>query len=727
MYEDDKRQSTFTASGSVDSHLSVDSLKQRRSIVPYGEHGLTTNGHTSGRRSAFFFGGEGNGNDVADAEAGTHYSGAFDVPVPRSHKITPSSYRGPPNGPRSPPTKPSPAFTSVIPPTQFGSESPSSRYSHVAPGAVHQRSISGQGSTADSSHQIGNISLSTSVSTTSRATSFMSARTSLATSEPVGLGYLQEAEETDVPAPLHFSSPSSSSSSSSRRTSPNIDRDLPSPPPPEGSLLVPPTIPPNDAAATNGLLRTPKTQSSKHFDSPSIVTPGSNVSLVPSEGEENDSFHVRHTYAVLDTCGVKGDGYEEGVERTRAKIGPSRQSQLNAADAIANGEEKTRDLSAKELSMLASLDRYGFYSVPSHDRLVLLPSAPLLKRLAPVRAGPPTSSPSAKSLSSIPPTPPPLREASRIAKWTRMVVPASRDQGGNIESWMVKPSKAKKLRERTYKGIPDRWRSAAWELLVEKHAGRGGGDREVLSRAYRDALDKPSTYDIQIDLDVPRTINGHIMFKTRYGAGQRSLFHVLHCFSQRCETCGYVQGMGPIAATLLCYLSPSSVYTTLVRLHDAYSLHSIFSPGFPGLLEAIYVQERLMESTMPDVYQAFKKHMISTTSYATKWYITLFANSVPFQTQLRLWDAFLLDGPDVFVGVAVAIVWTYRDQLTSSSASFETILSLLSSFFVPEDENVFIGWIGNVLGDKSVKANIKRWRVEWGELVKTGKDTTALL
>ena len=121
--------------------------------------------------------------------------------------------------------------------------------------------------------------------------------------------------------------------------------------------------------------------------------------------------------------------------------------------------------------------------------------------------------------------------------------------------------------------------------------------------------------------------------------------------------------MGPIAATLLCYMEPEHVYACLVRLHDAYSLHTIFSPGFPGLLEAIYVQERIMEQMMPAVYAAFKKHMISTTSYATKWYITLFANSVPFQTQLRLWDVFLLEGPDVFIAVAVAIVWTYRGKL----------------------------------------------------------------
>lgn len=52
--------------------------------------------------------------------------------------------------------------------------------------------------------------------------------------------------------------------------------------------------------------------------------------------------------------------------------------------------------------------------------------------------------------------------------------------------------------------------------------------------------------------------------------------------------------------------------------------------------------------------------MISSTSYTTKWYITLFANSVPFQTQLRIWDAFLLEGRDVIIIVAVAILWDLK-------------------------------------------------------------------
>jgi hypothetical protein len=164
-------------------------------------------------------------------------------------------------------------------------------------------------------------------------------------------------------------------------------------------------------------------------------------------------------------------------------------------------------------------DSYGFFTIPSHDRLILLNSGPLLKRLAPTSAGPPSASPDATSLSALPPVPTPIKEASRIAKWTRMLIPHKRSPGGNVETWRIKPSKASKLRERTYKGVPDRWRGAAWDLMMTGYSGMTPQGLERLIDEYHDALEKPSSYDIQIDLDVPRTISGHIMFKTRYGAG----------------------------------------------------------------------------------------------------------------------------------------------------------------------------------------------------------------
>lgn len=521
---------------------------------------------------------------------------------------------------------------------------------------------------------------------------------------------------------FHRTIPSGSSRSSSHKSLPVLPPDA-----------IPGSTSPSPQNSVNSTL--PPVPPSEPSHSPQLSL---QQDTEPKEGEEPEAFFVRNTYAKLDVTGVKGDGYEEGIERTRAKLGYDRRSVQLAAMNDAK-EAATGEIPKKELEILTSVDRYGFFDSMSHDRSVLLPSAALSKPLQPLTQINVSCPPAPEPLTSIP-KPPVIskeREARRIGKWGRMLEAERRDPGGNVSVWRLARGKERKLRGRVFKGIPDAWRSAAWEVLISRWVGLqkkksldASSLEEMLNglrREYRSSIDRPSSYDVQIDLDVPRTINGHVLFKTRYGLGQRSLFHTLHSFSLVCNECGYCQGMGPLAATLLCYYEPEKVYATLVHFHDEYQMHDIFLPGFPGLLEAIYIQERILEKMLPAVFESFKKHMISTTSYATKWYITLFANSVPFQTQLRLWDVFLLEGRDVFILVAISIVWALKDHITSPQASFETILSLLSSFFIPEDEDVLLRWIGRALDDKRLRADMEKWRSDWKTLVKEGKEGNVLL
>lgn len=66
--------------------------------------------------------------------------------------------------------------------------------------------------------------------------------------------------------------------------------------------------------------------------------------------------------------------------------------------------------------------------------------------------------------------------------------------------------------------------------------------------------------------------------------------------------------MGSIAATFLCYMLPEKVYAAMVYLHDSYDMHTIFKPGFPGMLECFYAQEELVKLLMPDVAEVFVGH-----------------------------------------------------------------------------------------------------------------------
>lgn len=66
------------------------------------------------------------------------------------------------------------------------------------------------------------------------------------------------------------------------------------------------------------------------------------------------------------------------------------------------------------------------------------------------------------------------------------------------------------------------------------------------------------------------------------------------------------------------------------------------------------------------------KNFISVSSFATKWYITLFVNTISFSTQLRIWDAFLLEGVDVIVVVSTAIIWSLRSEWWRRSSKGRT-------------------------------------------------------
>jgi hypothetical protein len=119
----------------------------------------------------------------------------------------------------------------------------------------------------------------------------------------------------------------------------------------------------------------------------------------------------------------------------------------------------------------------------------------------------------------------------------------------------------------------------------------GGGvalvlDEDIKAAFYR-LLKQSSADDVQIDLDVPRTINSHIMFRKRYRGGQRLLFRVLHALSLYFPETGYVQGMASLAATLLCYYDEEMAFVMLARMWTLRGLNKLYEAGFPGLMAAL--------------------------------------------------------------------------------------------------------------------------------------------
>lgn len=185
------------------------------------------------------------------------------------------------------------------------------------------------------------------------------------------------------------------------------------------------------------------------------------------------------------------------------------------------------------------------------------------------------------------------REFDRDEKWRKMAKIIKNDaHGGGMQFEF--DTRNPKLIERTWKGIPDKWRATAWHSFLTTSAKKRKDcpSDEELKAAFAELVDQPSPEDVQIDIDVPRTISSHIMFRRRYRGGQRLLFRVLHCMSIYFPDTGYVQGMAALVATLLCYFDEEMSFVMMVRLWQLRGLEQLYRSGFEGLMAALEEFER---------------------------------------------------------------------------------------------------------------------------------------
>ncbi|KAI9766726.1 MAG: hypothetical protein M1840_006370 [Geoglossum simile] len=300
------------------------------------------------------------------------------------------------------------------------------------------------------------------------------------------------------------------------------------------------------------------------------------------------------------------------------------------------------------------------------------------------------------------------REWKRAEKWRRMARLINAGKNGQGMEFDF-DTKDPKLISRTWKGIPDCWRATAWHAFLSASAKRRGGflpDDEIVTRFY-DLQELGSADDVQIDIDVPRTINCHIMFRRRYRGGQRLLFRVLHAISLYFPDVGYVQGMATLAATLLCYYDEDTTFVMLVRLWELRGLERLYQSGFEGLMQGLEEFEQKWLGG-GDVYQKLHELGIGPTAYGTRWYLTLFNYSIPFPAQLRVWDVFMLlgdpdpstggapkegdtgfsGGLDVLHATSAALIDGMREILLDSD--FENGMKVLTSWIPIKDEELLM-------------------------------------
>ncbi|KAG0096365.1 hypothetical protein BGZ93_004657 [Podila epicladia] len=305
------------------------------------------------------------------------------------------------------------------------------------------------------------------------------------------------------------------------------------------------------------------------------------------------------------------------------------------------------------------VDRYGF--------LVEDGRKPTAEKNSQISSSSRTSIPTAESLIQAKLT---EKEQERSLKWAKMAMRYT-SEARETEYSFSHP----KFVSRVFKGIPDCWRAAAWSHLI---TSKSSGFNPTIRQQFQELCDTSSPEEEQIDLDIPRTMHGHIMFKERYGPGQCALFNVLKAYSNYNRQVGYCQGMASVKTFVL-----------LVQLFERYNIHSLVIPGFPALFEAFYIQEGLTKKYAPKVFKALETMGIATPSYASRWYITLYsAGVVPYRTLLRIWDIFLLEGFEWLYFMAVALLKYHEDALIQNN--FEQTMEMLNAKMNIQDDDQLI-------------------------------------
>ena len=291
---------------------------------------------------------------------------------------------------------------------------------------------------------------------------------------------------------------------------------------------------------------------------------------------------------------------------------------------------------------------------------------------------------------------------ARIEKWNYML--------NNFNDF--KKNKFHKLKKRTRKGIPDNLRGYAWQIL-------SGVDEFYKKNLYQQLENEPvdrAIEDIIIN-DIDRTFPKCQFFKDKYGNGQRKLLKVLSNYSKYNKEVGYIQGMAFICALLLTYMDEERSFFMLHTLIKKYDLEGIYLPGFRDLKKKFFVLLNLEKKFLPKCYRILQKDEVYPGSYASEWFICLFARNLDFNVLVRIFDTFLLEGFKVIYRFSLAFIkLKEKDLLESKNGIDSTILVMNNCLKNVNVDDLFKVAFGFSLSKKLIEGYEKDY-----ELVKNDK------
>ncbi|TNY20837.1 GTPase activating rab protein [Rhodotorula diobovata] len=227
------------------------------------------------------------------------------------------------------------------------------------------------------------------------------------------------------------------------------------------------------------------------------------------------------------------------------------------------------------------------------------------------------------------------------------------------------------------KGIPITYRPKIWgECSSANEAREPGVYQELLAQPL---MPGEAQCLKQIDMDCHRTFPTNVFFAGN-GPGVAKLRNVLVAYSRRNPKIGYCQGMNNLVATLLLtHPAEEDAFWVLVCIienilpSDYYTSHLLVSRADQQVLQD------LVARILPRLAAHLEEQGVELTAITFSWFLSLFTDSLPIQTLLRVWDLFFIHGTIFLFRVALAILKLHEPDLLEcdSAASLYALLGQL--------------------------------------------------
>uniref|UniRef100_A0A0N4ZSN6 PH domain-containing protein n=1 Tax=Parastrongyloides trichosuri TaxID=131310 RepID=A0A0N4ZSN6_PARTI len=231
------------------------------------------------------------------------------------------------------------------------------------------------------------------------------------------------------------------------------------------------------------------------------------------------------------------------------------------------------------------------------------------------------------------------------------------------------------IRNLVRSGVPRSMRPSIWKILINQTVL---DIREKYGKYYFTNLSNSRGtlaeqhyslyFQKQVQIDLLRTAPLSIYFNSATSSGIAKLEIVLRNFCLYSASTigmkgGYCQGLNFISSVALLFLSAEDSFWFLVAITEKYFPPSYYDENLTSAQAHMEVLKELIEVKLPKLAQHLEMFDIDLTTVTLNWFLTLFYDAVPFQTMLRIWDCFLVEGPKVLFRFALALLALHEDEL----------------------------------------------------------------